>query len=423
MTELRIPDLVGSVASGLQARNALIQRKYEADQYAWEDEQKERQRKQWEASDNAIIKEKQARLVSDAEQIYSRLDPDAPGFEHEFDIAADWFSNRNPEGAEMVTKIKALNQEQRKAFIKQARIQINLAKPNDYTLKPGEVRFDQFGSKIADGGLVLHKLGPGQEMISSDGKTVIKGPPPAQPKPEQKRESSVSMWIREQKRYKKGSREWNFYQKKLEGPVAGVKPSGVALSHSDEILAKKLAAGKITTKQLTKRGSTFNAIVARAYEINSEMDLVVAEADEKLMGNNTFRMKKNMAESLYEILDDLNDAGKKMNFNRVSTIGKGQAAVRSYLNDPEYRYYMSLRNDAVQTLTNVMRGVGMSDKSVELELESMPESMNPVSFDAWYRGQMKALEPRLKFYKNVESKNKNSSGMTNNDAYKILMGK
>lgn len=218
MAELIIPDLAGSFGKGVQLRNALIQRQYEEDEKAWVDEQKDRQRKQWKTDDNALLKAKQEQMQSDAAKIYSRLNPDDPRFDQEFDLAADWFAQRNPEGGEMITKIKALPSDQRKAYIKQARLHINLEKPNDYTLKPGEKRFDQFGGEIADGGPSLYKLGPGQEMRSHDGKTVIKGPPPVN---KQEKESDISLWLKEQKKYKPGSRQWNFYERKLKGERAG----------------------------------------------------------------------------------------------------------------------------------------------------------------------------------------------------------
>jgi hypothetical protein len=57
---------------------------------------------------------------------------------------------------------------------------------------------------------------------------------------------------------------------------------------------------------------------------------------------------------------------------------------------------MTVRNDALMNIASVMRGVGMSDKAHEAEIEAASATMSPKALDAWFEGQMLALGPRLK---------------------------
>jgi hypothetical protein len=51
----------------------------------------------------------------------------------------------------------------------------------------------------------------------------------------------------------------------------------------------------------------------------------------------------------------------------------------------------------MMTIASVMRGVGMSDKAIEQELQAAPETMSPKALEGWLRGQMAAFKPRLRF--------------------------
>lgn len=197
MEQIQYPDYIGSFARGLQTGNALLQMGEDKKIRAFEDKQREREMKQWEREDNALLQARQDQMESDSAKIFSRLNPDDPRFDQEFDLAADWFAKRNPDGADMLSSVKAMPSAQRKEFIRHARTQMNAIKPNDYTLKPDEVRFDQFGQKISEG----------------------KPKPAPSKKPE--KESDISLWLKEQKKYKPGSRQWNFYERKLKGERAG----------------------------------------------------------------------------------------------------------------------------------------------------------------------------------------------------------
>jgi len=57
---------------------------------------------------------------------------------------------------------------------------------------------------------------------------------------------------------------------------------------------------------------------------------------------------------------------------------------------------MTQRNDALLTITSIMRGNGATDQAHRAEIEAAPSTMSPRAFDAWAAAQMKALEPRIK---------------------------
>ncbi len=78
-----------------------------------------------------------------------------------------------------------------------------------------------------------------------------------------------------------------------------------------------------------------------------------------------------------------------------------QAWVLGKTNDPALTEYMTQRNDALMTIAGVMRGVGMTDKAHQAEIEVAKPTMSPQALDAWYRGQMKSLEPRLKLNQSI----------------------
>jgi hypothetical protein len=120
-----------------------------------------------------------------------------------------------------------------------------------------------------------------------------------------------------------------------------------------------------------------------------------------LMKNPTFQNKVIVADTIPAIVENVKQAGQKVDFSDINYIGKLQAWEKRQLNDPDFINYIGQRNDAVQSIASVMRGVGMSDKSVELELAAAPLTMSPKAFDAWAAGQLISLKPRLEKYKGV----------------------
>jgi hypothetical protein len=142
-------------------------------------------------------------------------------------------------------------------------------------------------------------------------------------------------------------------------------------------------------------------IFAKAAISNPDLNMVNAAGVAALMKNPTFQNKVIVADTVPAIVENVKQAGQKVDFSDVNYIGKLQAWEKKQLNDPDFINYIGQRNDAVQAIASVMRGVGMSDKSVELELAAAPLTMSPKAFDAWAEGQLKSLKPRLEKYQGV----------------------
>jgi hypothetical protein len=142
-------------------------------------------------------------------------------------------------------------------------------------------------------------------------------------------------------------------------------------------------------------------IFAKAAMSNPDLNMVNAAGVAALMKNPTFQNRVIIANTIPAIIENVKDAGQKVDFSDVNYIGKLQAWEKKQLNDPDFINYIGQRNDAVQSIASVMRGVGMSDKSVELELEAAPLTMSPKAFDAWAAGQLTSLKPRLEKYQGV----------------------
>ena len=137
-------------------------------------------------------------------------------------------------------------------------------------------------------------------------------------------------------------------------------------------------------------------ILADAALLNPNTDFAKISGDIQLSRNATFRQKAIALDALPEMMKNMVDAGKKIGFSDVRTIGKMQAWFKGELNDPDMTEYMVQRNDALMAIAFAMRGVGMSDQAHRAEIEVSAPSMSPEALDAWMRGQMKSLEPRLK---------------------------
>lgn len=148
------------------------------------------------------------------------------------------------------------------------------------------------------------------------------------------------------------------------------------------------------------------AILNRAAEIGGERgwsgdDAAAAAADYNLSKNPSFRQRGITAEALPEILTSMVDAGKRVGFDDVRLVGRLQKVVKGELNDPALTEYMAIRNDALMEIASVMRMSGVTDKATELESEAANPTMSPRALDAWLKGQMTSLAPRLKRFHRV----------------------
>lgn len=128
---------------------------------------------------------------------------------------------------------------------------------------------------------------------------------------------------------------------------------------------------------------------------NPNTDFNKLGADATLLNNATYQQKTQVASTLPEIMNNMVTAGKKVGFSDNRTIGKMQAWAKGEFNDPDFTEYMNQRNDALMSIAGVMRGVGMTDMAHKAETEAAAMTMSPQALDAWLRGQMKSLQPRL----------------------------
>lgn len=153
-----------------------------------------------------------------------------------------------------------------------------------------------------------------------------------------------------------------------------------------------VATGKLDPNRINSRTAT---LYANAFMANPNTDFSKISADIALSRNATFRQRAMTAQALPEIMNNVVELGKKVGFSDNRTVGKMQGWVKGEFNDPDMTEYMTMRNDALMTIAAVMRGNGMSDMAHKAETEVANPTMNPAALDAWLRGQMKSLQPRI----------------------------
>lgn len=129
---------------------------------------------------------------------------------------------------------------------------------------------------------------------------------------------------------------------------------------------------------------------------NPQFNFNQANADASLQKNPTFAQRAISLESLPEVMTTMTTLGKKVGYDDVKFVGQAQKWLRGETNDPDLTQYMTVRNDALMNIASTMRGVGMSDKAHEAEIEAAAPTMSPKALDAWLQGQMSVLTPRLK---------------------------
>lgn len=155
--------------------------------------------------------------------------------------------------------------------------------------------------------------------------------------------------------------------------------------------------GAVTTGRLdpNRVNSRTAGIFADAELKRPGTDFSKISGDIALGRNATFRQRAMTAETLPEVMQNMVTAGKKVGFSDNRTIGKMQAWTKGEFNDPDMTAYMTMRNDALMTVAQVMRGSGMTDMAHRAETEAAAPTMSPAALDAWLKAQMIALQPRL----------------------------
>jgi len=186
-------------------------------------------------------------------------------------------------------------------------------------------------------------------------------------------------------------------QKEIAGMRGRLGGAGMDQASTD-LLASAVEGGRLDPYKVNSRtGPIFAAMLST----NPNMDLNRVASNAALARNPAFRQKGMTLEALPEMMNNMVDAGKKLDFSDVRAIGNMQAWVNGQFNDPNYQEYMTLRNDALMQIAFAMRGVGMTDQAHRAEIEVASPSMPPDALDAWLKGQMKSLAPRINMVKEV----------------------
>lgn len=136
-------------------------------------------------------------------------------------------------------------------------------------------------------------------------------------------------------------------------------------------------------------------IFARMAIDNPHIDFNTLAGQGALTRNPQFQDRIITAQILPEMLTNLDKTASKMNFSDNKYQAELEKWYKGASNDPDFRAYMTQRADTIMAITRVMRGVGMSEGSINIELNAAPDTMSPAAFKAWSKAQMKALEPRL----------------------------
>jgi len=171
---------------------------------------------------------------------------------------------------------------------------------------------------------------------------------------------------------------------------------GATTPEGQAALTRAVQEGRLDPTRVNSR----SAPILAQMELNTPgMNFNRLHADAALQSNATFQQRNMSAEMLPGVLQNLTNLGKKLNdgtgYYDLKTVGGMQKWLNGETNDPAYTEYMTVRNDAMLRLANVMRGVGMSDKTIEMENETATPTLAPYALDAWLKGQMSVLTPML----------------------------
>lgn len=154
-----------------------------------------------------------------------------------------------------------------------------------------------------------------------------------------------------------------------------------------------VTTGKLDPRRVNSRTAT---ILANAYMLNPNTDMNLLSSNAALMGNAPYMARAQTTELLPEILTNVVDAGKKVNYSDAAFVGALQKFANGQMNDPDFVNYMAQRNDALLTIAGVMRGNGATDQAHRAETEAASPTMSPRALEAWMDAQTKALAPRLR---------------------------
>lgn len=154
--------------------------------------------------------------------------------------------------------------------------------------------------------------------------------------------------------------------------------------------------GRLNWKDLNSRNAGIIGSLALnnpTYNFNQEA------ADASLSRNATFRQRSMVVEGLPGNISSMVHLGTKLNYPDAKLLGDGKKWLMGQSNDPDLTAYMTARNDTLLKLANVMRGVGMSDKAHDAEIEANNPTLSPAALNAWAKAQMAQILPLMESQK------------------------
>jgi hypothetical protein len=161
----------------------------------------------------------------------------------------------------------------------------------------------------------------------------------------------------------------------------------------EDALSTAVGEGRLDLKGITRAQQK---VVARALVANPHLNAIQLHAAAVLRANPTAQQRGMLLEAVPELLKNVRDTGKTLNFSDAKFVGNAQKWLKGEFNDPKFTEYMSQRADLLMTIANVMGQSGATDKRIQLEHEAASPTMSPRALDGWYRAQVKAVLPRIK---------------------------
>ena len=177
---------------------------------------------------------------------------------------------------------------------------------------------------------------------------------------------------------------------KLDRGTLGITPD------QEDALTRAIDGGLLDPKMVNSRNAHILANVALK---NPSADFNRLAGNAAMLRNVGYQQKAQAAETLPTILSNLEESGKKLNYNDNKWIAGLQAWEKGVNQDPQLIDYMTQRNDSLLMIANVARGVGMSDFATKLEQEISSPNMSPKALASYVAAQRKSLEPRLASYR------------------------
>lgn len=152
------------------------------------------------------------------------------------------------------------------------------------------------------------------------------------------------------------------------------------------------AEGRLNFKDVNSRNAALVGSMALnhpTYNFNQEA------SDASLSRNANFQQRSKVMDTMPGLISNVSALGKKLNYPNLEIAGMVKKAMMGAVNDPDLVEYNAQRQDMLLKLANVMRGVGMSDKAVEMDEEAWHPTLSPPALDAWAKAQMGVLTPLM----------------------------